>query len=105
MKKVRKSDIERRVCSQESGFPHTTQILPCTFFCNLIFIPPWFLMKRCNIGASNKKSISKKEFSSVSEMTIQYLPKNILIRGGSRTAATSEMELFVIIVNGLWSTL
>ena len=26
--------------------------------------------------------------------------KKILLRGGSRTAATSKMELFVIIVNG-----
>ena len=36
--------------------------------------------------------------------SVSYLLLTIVLRGGSRTAATSKMELFVVIVNG-WEPL
>ena len=50
-------------CSQKSVVFHTNSCI--YFFCNSIFISSWFLMK--------------KELTCVSEMTILYLHKNIII--------------------------
>ena len=52
-----------------------TQSFRFTFFCHSIFIPSWL----DNITGSNKKSTSKEMLAIVSEITIRYLHKHIII--------------------------
>ena len=77
MKKVT-SDIERRTCSQESDVPHTNSSM-YFFSVTQALSLLGFSWSPDNITANNKKSTFKKELSSVSEMTMQHLHKNIII--------------------------
>ena len=45
------------------------------------------------------KKVIKRSCGFSSEFLLNNLCENVLFRGGSRTAATSKMERFVIIVN------
>ena len=45
------------------------------------------------------KKVIKRAWGFSSEFLLNNLCENVLFRGGSRTAATSKMERFVIIVN------
>ena len=64
--KETKSDIERRACSQKKWCPsHKFSYIHFSVTDNLT--------------ANNKKSTSKKDATIVSEITIQYLHKNIII--------------------------
>ena len=72
------SDIERRTCSQESDVPHTNSSM-YFFSVTQALSLLGFSWSPDNITANNKKSTFKKELSSVSEMTMQHLHKNIII--------------------------
>ena len=87
MKKATKIDIERRACSQKSHVPHTNSSM---YFFSMYYVTQslfrlGFSWSPDNIIASNKKRARKKEPRkkepkkelSVSEMTIQYLPKTL----------------------------
>ena len=74
-KESSKNDIERRVCSRKSDVPHNFYVL---FSATQTFLLgfPW---SSKNITTSNKKSTSKNEPISVSEITIWYFHKNTII--------------------------
>ena len=75
-KKATVNDIERRVCSQKSDVPH--KILLRIFSVTQSFLLG-FSWSSDNITVSKKKSTSKKEPTSIFEITISYLHKNIII--------------------------
>ena len=67
-KKQQKNGIEKKACSQK--VMSLTQILLCTFSITQSLFLIGFSRRSDNIKASNKKSTSKKEPSSASEITI-----------------------------------
>ena len=67
-KKQQKNGIEKKACSQK--VITLTQILLCTFSMTQSLFLLGFSWSSDNITASNKKSTSKKEPTSASEITI-----------------------------------
>ena len=55
------------------------------------------------MGSYNKTERKSKNYKNFLHLT--SLNHEVVVRGGSRTAATSKMERFVVIVDGWWSLL
>ena len=87
---LRLSLIEQSI--KDANLQRCALSLRCTFSHHFIWIKPWSLFRAFAIITL------KKLFQALWSCSI------ILFRSGSRTAATSKMERFVIIVNG-WKPL
>ena len=75
-KEATENDIERGRAVKKSDAPHTNSSI---FFFSVTQSFLGFSRSSDNIAVSKKKSTSKKESTSISEITISYLLKNIII--------------------------